>query len=120
MDSSNENMFLIVPNLTAAVEMSMRMARLEKKEAAFLLGLEPGHFARMLNPNDNSHFPPDLLDVAMDKFHNEFILEWQAWKRGKVIYTKSQLEVIQAIYRQLVIDNHPARFAVGQILGRQI
>ena len=82
-------------SLKSALKMCIGISGMQVKEVAFNLGLDDKHLTRMLseNPNDQRHFPPDLIDKLQDCCGNEIPLRWQALRRGYGLHRlKSALE----------------------------
>lgn len=82
-------------SMKAAIKLCVEVSGLCVKEIAFQLDREEKWVSRVLadNPDDNRHFPPDLLGKLMDVCGNEIPLRWLALSRGYGLHKlKSRLE----------------------------
>lgn len=68
------------PSLIAAIQLCLQAAGIADKEACLSLGIDPGHWSRILR--GDAHFPLHLLGPLMDMAGNEAPLEWLAHSRG--------------------------------------
>jgi hypothetical protein len=67
-------------SLLAAIQLCLQAAGIADKEAHLALGIDAGHWSRMLR--GDAHFPLHLLGPLMDMAGNEAPLEWLAHSRG--------------------------------------
>lgn len=67
-------------SMLAAIQLCLQAAGIADKEACITLGIDPGHWSRILR--GDAHFPLHLLGPLMDMAGNETPLEWLAHHRG--------------------------------------
>jgi hypothetical protein len=67
-------------SMTAAIQLCLQAAGIADKEAHLALGIDAGHWSRILR--GDAHFPLHLLGPLMDMAGNEAPLEWLAHSRG--------------------------------------
>jgi len=79
--------------MKAALRMCVEQSGMELQDVAFRLNIEYGHLKRMLNANDDRHFPMDRLNDLMTICGNEIPLRWLALSRGYGLHRlKTKLE----------------------------
>lgn len=67
-------------SMLAAIALAIQAAGLQEKEVSASLGIDPGHWTRILA--GAAHFPLDRLGPLMDLCGNESPLRWLAHSRG--------------------------------------
>ena len=67
-------------SMLAAIQLCLQAAGIADKEAHLALGIDAGHWSRILR--GDAHFPLHLLGPLMDMAGNEAPLEWLAHSRG--------------------------------------
>lgn len=67
-------------SMLAAIQLCLQAAGIADKEAHLALGIDAGHWSRILR--GDAHFPLHLLGPLMDMAGNEAPLEWLANSRG--------------------------------------
>lgn len=78
----------------AALRLCIDSSGLDLKDVAWRMAMDSGHLHRMLNANDNLHFPPTRLIDLMVVCENEIPLRWLAMKCGfGLVRLKTYLEV---------------------------
>lgn len=101
-------------DMKAAVRMCVEVSGIEVQDVAFQLGIETGHLNRMLNPNDDRHFPLNKLNDLMSVTGNEVPLEWLARTRGyKLERLKSKVEEENEELRQRIEHMERERHAIA-------
>jgi hypothetical protein len=110
-ESSYAQLLEEVPNLTEAVRRCYLLAGVSQEEAAWRVGIKYGHFVRMMRPHDSSNYPPDKIDLMMEKMGNNFPLDWQAHRRGLVCYPLEFMRILDGIRDALRAEGRPVAFA---------
>jgi hypothetical protein len=78
-------------SMLAAIQLCLQAAGIADKEAHLSLGIDAGHWSRILR--GDAHFPLHLLGPLMDMAGNEAPLEWLANSRGyRLEKLESELE----------------------------
>ena len=67
-------------SMLGAIQLCLQAAGIADKEAHIALGIDAGHWSRILR--GDAHFPLHLLGPVMDMAGNEAPLEWLAHSRG--------------------------------------
>ncbi len=67
-------------SMLAAIALAIQAAGLQEKEVSASLGIDPGHWTRILA--GAAHFPLDRLGPLMDLCGTDAPLEWLAFSRG--------------------------------------
>jgi hypothetical protein len=101
-----------IRSLTHAVALMIDGSGICRKVMADRLGIEARHLSRMLNGEDSRHFPPDMIDKAMDICGSTLPLEYQAWRRGYAIHSHSVVGVLEAIRDAMVRIGEAPKFVI--------
>ena len=70
-------------NEMAAINLCINMSGLTDEFISEKLGIHPTHMSRMRK--GRAHFPPNKLNTLMDLCGNEIVLQYMAWRRGKIV-----------------------------------
>lgn len=70
----------------AALRLCIETSGIPLKEAAFAVGIQENHLSRMISPDGDRHFPPELIPKLMDVAGNEIPLRWLAQSRNYGLY----------------------------------
>lgn len=106
------------PSLIAAIQLCLQAAGIADKEACLSLGIDAGHWSRILR--GDAHFPLHLLGPLMDMAGNEAPLEWLAHSRGyelRPLETELQRRV-RVLEEQLAEERRRAKWMADLVVGR--
>ena len=88
-----------IPNMTEAIRCCIRVARLTDKQVYLELGIDAGHWSRMIK--NQAYFPHDRLLELMNICGNDVPLQWLANQRGyELRLAQSSFEEILAKERK--------------------
>jgi hypothetical protein len=102
--------------LLDAIHICIQLARLPHKAIAKRLGIDPGHWTRMMQ--GQAHFPTNKMKDLMDVCRNYAPLQWLAMHMGmKVFEDVEALELAQIERRRAqILANRPSIAVVqGQV-----
>lgn len=81
-----------LPSLASAIAMCIRVSGLQHKDVYLELGIDAGHWTRIMQ--GTAHFPIDKLNALMDMCKNEIPLIWLASSRGYDLLKRSTMQLI--------------------------
>lgn len=117
-DLSYQSLIKTVPTFTESLERCYLLGGLRAQEAAFKLNIKYSQFQRMMNPNDSSHFNPDLIEQHMRNCGNLFPLDYLENRMGRQAFPLDQIQIFSEIARALREDGKTVNFALKALLGR--
>lgn len=105
-------------SMLGAIALCMQAAGMADKEAHLALGIDAGHWSRILK--GDAHFPLHLLGPLMDLCGNEAPLAWLAHSRGyelRPLETKTERELREA-REELEAERAKVRMLADVLRGR--
>lgn len=78
-------------SVSAAIRLSIHVSGKEDKQIYMALGIDPGHWSRIVNGNSN--FPHDRFPDFFKEVRNDVVVEYLAYQCGKGVHRlESELE----------------------------
>ncbi|MCA3177583.1 MAG: hypothetical protein O9345_16145 [Burkholderiaceae bacterium] len=105
-------------SMLGAIQLCLQVAGIADKEAHLALGIDAGHWSRILS--GAAHFPLDRLGPLMDMAGNDAPLQWLAHSRGyelRPLETTLEREV-RELREELAEEKRKARWMADIMAGR--
>jgi len=101
-----------IHSMTEAINLTVKGSGIPAKVLAARLGIQYEHFMRMLNRDDRSNFPPDLIKALCIECQNNLPARWLSWSLGEVTVAKSVADSLEAIKAALSAEGRTPMYSM--------